>query len=225
MYEETKGHITFTAALLNKTEIHIPHVRDRTEDFFELPDSRMKTADAIEAEIQSHYAYSDRQSRQSHHLNELDYVKMDHIQEKGEYTPGKRNANSISQFSNYQTQGDQKTKKTEDLTSFDSASRYSDNGTDGWYSIHNNRNQYSKKTLALMNQKQKRLKKLEHIAENREMKKDPVRRLEAFKEHIQDIPTKFADVKIHECKPAKLPAVFEWDIHPGEVTMKFLVTQ
>jgi hypothetical protein len=91
-------------------------------------------------------------------------------------------------------------------------------------------NQYSKKTIELMRIKQGKLNKLSQRADKREKRKDPMNRLAAFKDRAKVDPISrresidsFQEILNAKKRKAQVPVVFEWDIHPGEVSQKFVV--
>jgi hypothetical protein len=91
-------------------------------------------------------------------------------------------------------------------------------------------NQYSKKTIELMRMKQGKLKKLNQRATDREKRKDPMHRLATFKDRTKVDPVSrresidsFQEILNAKQRKAQVPVIFEWDIHPGEVSQKFVV--
>ncbi|KAJ3358724.1 hypothetical protein HDU91_005126 [Kappamyces sp. JEL0680] len=88
--------------------------------------------------------------------------------------------------------------------------------------------QYSQKTLHLLRKKAHRYEKLQEIAKDREDMKDPAKRLEMFqliKEKLERELDETASVESAPLRGKRIPAiptVYEWDIHPGDVSKKLL---
>jgi hypothetical protein len=95
--------------------------------------------------------------------------------------------------------------------------------------------QYGSRTNNLLRQKKARYLNFEKMAKEREVMKDPIKRLEAFHsvseklsrrskvlESFEEMTRKKRESKLAAPYP-KISTVFEWDIHPKEVAQKLLV--
>lgn len=97
--------------------------------------------------------------------------------------------------------------------------------------------QYSEKTMELLKKSSKRIERLKKVAQEREIMKDPSKRLDAFqqlKDKLENELEKFGNqgsttslnpsLNGSETRKKKIaiPSVYEWDIHPGEVAQKLM---